>query len=166
MEPVDPKPDPDPDKPTEPTEPDKPTEPTDPDPDPTDPDQPETPEQPETPSTPSQPSRPSRPSIPQYPIDRLPDPSDPSSPDEIIIIDDDDVPLGNFYKEQEPDGSYAYVDKKGHMYGRTMPKSTKSAGHTPKTGVPVTIPALAITGGLCAVTGTVLWVGGKKKKED
>ena len=156
VDPVDPKPDPDPDQPTEPTEPDKPTEP----------DQPSEPEQPSQPETPSRPNRPSRPDIPQYPIDRLPDPSDPNSPDEIIIIDDDDVPLGNFYKEQEPDGSYAYVDKKGHMYGRTMPKGTQSSGWTPQTGVPMTVPALAITGGLCAVGGAVLCFGGKKKKDE
>ena len=156
VDPVDPKPDPDPDQPTEPTEPDKPTEP----------DQPSEPEQPSQPETPSRPNRPSRPDIPQYPIDRLPDPSDPNSPDEIIIIDDDDVPLGNFYKEQEPDGSYAYVDKKGHMYGRTMPKGTQSSGRTPQTGVPMTVPALAITGGLCAVGGAVLCFGGKKKKDE
>lgn len=156
-EPVDPKPDPD--QPSQPTDPDQPSEP----------DQPSTPDQPDTPSepsTPSRPSRPSRPTVPTYPIDRLPDPSDPSSPDEIIIIDDDDVPLGNFYKTQEPDGSYAYVDKKGNTYGRTTPKGTETSGHTPKTGVSMTVPALAITGGLCAVGGAVLCFGGKKKKED
>ncbi len=89
------KPKPDPEKPPVKPDPEKPptTPPTTPETSPTTP--------PTTPETP-----PSRPVVPR---DDIPDPNDPESPNEITIIDENGVPLGNYRKQQKPDGTFEYV---------------------------------------------------------
>ena len=95
-----PKDPPTPTKPKVPDEPEDPDEPTDPD----EPDDPDDPDEPDTPDTPNPP-----PSIPNYPLRRTPNPNDPESPDEIIVINDDGTPIGNFIKKKKPNGEFEYV---------------------------------------------------------
>ena len=149
----DPKPDPDPDKPVEPTDPDTPTTPTEPD-------------QPTTPTTPTTPSNPSKPTPPTYPIDRVPDPNEPNAPDPIIVIDDNDVPLGEFHREEQPDGTFIYVDDDDIPLGVRLEEikdETPTGGSqqtttssVPQTGTPWSIPMLLLIALLFA-GGTVLF---------
>lgn len=137
-------------------EPDKPVDPTDPEPDtPTTPTEPENPSEPTTPTTPTTPSNPSNPTPPTYPIDRVPDPNEPGAPDTIIVIDDDDVPLGEFHIEKEPDGTLIYVDDDDIPLGVRLEKieddniltdgsqqPQTTASSVPQTGTPVSSSTL------------------------
>lgn len=46
---------------------------------------------------------------PTYPFDEIPDPNDPGSPDTIMVVDEDDTPLGIYEKKENPDGTFDYV---------------------------------------------------------
>ena len=63
---------------------------------------------PENPTTPTTPTTPRTPNRPVYPRGNTPNPNDPSSPNEITVIDDNGVPLGNYKKHQNPDGTVEY----------------------------------------------------------
>ena len=102
---------PGPNTPDDPTPP-KPTEPTPNTP----PDRPDRPEKPDKPDRPEKPNLPT-PSIPSYPIDDTPNPNDPNSPDNIVVSDEDGVPLGTYTKRENPDGSIEYVDEDGVPLG-------------------------------------------------
>lgn len=65
------------------------------------------------------------PTIPTYPPGRKPNPNDPKSPPKITVIDENGVPLGNYKKQQKPDGTYEYV---------LMDEDVPLAGVLPKTG--------------------------------
>ena len=165
-----------PSKPDKPAELDKPTEPTTPN-QPTEPTEPDKPAEPETPTVPDNPQTP-----PHYPVDRVPDANDPDSPD-TIIIDDGNTPLGEFYREKEPDGTFIYIDDDGIPLGTLLEELEENETSTdtaeqptqtssiPKTGTPWSTPMLLLIALLCA-GGAVLsyWVekkmlGHKKEKK-
>ncbi len=165
------KPDP---KPT--PEPDKPVDSTDPEPDtPTTPTEPENPSEPTTPTTPSNPSNPTPPT---YPIDRVPDPNVPGAPDTIIVIDDNDVPLGEFHIEKEPDGTLIYVDDDDIPLGVRLEEiedktptggsqQTQTTASVPQTGTPVSSSMLLKILGLLILLFGATFIGdiNSKRKE-
>lgn len=108
--PVTPEPPKEPEKPKEPEQPKEPeTTPEPPAPTPPEP----TPNPTPTP-IPSPDARPIPNPVPDnprpaYPRTSIPDANDPAAPDEITIINDDGVPLGNYEKKINPDGTAEYV---------------------------------------------------------
>ena len=153
-----------PSEPDKPVEPDKPTEPINPD-QPTEPTEPDKPSEPETPTAPDHPKTP-----PHYPVNRVPDANKPDSPD-TIIIDDGDTPLGEFHREEEPDGTFIYINDDGIPLGVLLEERNETETPTdtakqpiqtnsiPKTGTPWSTPMLLLIALLCA-GGAVLsyWV--------
>ncbi|WP_455088929.1 DUF7601 domain-containing protein [Peptoanaerobacter stomatis] len=71
---------------------------------------------PQTPPTVPDRDRPT-PSVPTYPIDDTPNPNAPNSPDNIVVSDEDGVPLGTYTKQTKPDGTVEYVDEDGVPLG-------------------------------------------------
>lgn len=62
---------------------------------------------------------------PAYERNSIPDPNDPSSPEQITLIDENGVPLGNYIKQGKPDGTMEYV---------IMEEEVPLANLLPKTG--------------------------------
>ena len=131
-----PSPTPEPTVTPEPTEPGVPIEPMEPTPAPT-----STPAPPTEPTGPTGPATPAEP--PRYRPEEVPDPNDPSSPDQIVIIDDEEVPIGSYSKHKKPDDTFVYVDENGVPYGyRPVPKTGD--------GMPVALWLTILLGSLSA----------------
>ncbi|MGP1544450.1 MAG: LPXTG cell wall anchor domain-containing protein [Candidatus Fimenecus sp.] len=137
-------------KPTTPSTPTPPTQPNSsvvtPPAQPTSPTSPTTPT-PETPSTPITPPTPSNPTIavatpnnpnsptpsseyPRFSKSSIPDANDPESPKEITVIDENGVPLGNYVKQEKPDGTMEYVlmDEEVPL-GAMLPKTGENGAY-------------------------------------
>lgn len=89
---------------------------------------------------------------PAYPRNNIPDANDPNSPDEITIIDENGVPLGNYEKKTNPDGTMEYV---------IVDEDVPLGGLLPITGGYGVIAVVGF-GGLLTLTGILL---GRKKYE-
>lgn len=103
-----------PDKPG-PTEPETPVVP---EPEQPNPEQPK-PEQPD-PELPPEDGGKEPPHIPSEDVDAM-DPNAPDSPDDFILVDENDTPIRHYTKQQQPDGSYVYLDENGVPLGEFAP---------------------------------------------
>ena len=65
---------------------------------------------------------------PRYEETEIPDPNNPTSPDDFILIDEDGIPLGNYEKEGNPDGTHVYIVDEPIPLGGPV---------TPQTGSPL-----------------------------
>lgn len=136
-----------------------------PDPDkPTDPDQP---------SNPDKPSQPDKPVPPHYPIDKAPDPNKPDAPD-TIIIDDGEIPKGEFHIKENPDGTFEYVDEDDvplsewleEIEDEDVPTGSaqpEQPSRGPRTGTPLSIPMMLLIALVCAAGAAALTLFEKKK---
>ena len=142
-----------------------------PDPKPTpDPDKPTDPDQP---SNPDKPSQPDKPVPPHYPIDKAPDPNKPDAPD-TIIIDDGEIPKGEFHIKENPDGTFEYVDEDDvplsewleEIEDEDVPTGSaqpEQPSRGPRTGTPLSIPMMLLIALVCAAGAAALTLFEKKK---
>lgn len=150
-----------PDQPEQPDKPEQPDQPETPD-QPEKPDTPSTPEAPDQPSEPDTPDKPSQPSVPVYVITKVPKPS-PSSPEEIFVIDEEGVPLGDYFLELDNNGNYVYVDEDGNILEEPDVPLSGTVSGVPRTGNPLPLNMLSIMFLICAGGAAVLYVIERKK---
>ena len=110
---------------------------------------------------------------PHYPIDKAPDPNEPDAPD-TIIIDDGEIPKGEFHIKENPDGTFEYVDEDDvplsewleEIEDEDVPTGSaqpEQSSRGPRTGTPLSIPMMLLIALVCAAGAAALTLFEKKK---
>ena len=95
-------------------------------------------------------------------ITKVPKPSH-SSPEEIFVIDEEGVPLGDYFLELDDNGNYVYVDEDGNILeDPEVPLSAASSG-VPRTGIPVSLNMLSVLFLICAGGAAMLYIIERKR---